>query len=266
MRKERHPGVYLIPNLLTTGNLFSGYYAIIAVLNGQYLRASVAILVAMIFDTLDGRWARMTRTSSRFGVEYDSLSDLVSFGMAPGLLIYAWALSDFGRLGWVAAFLFVVCGALRLARYNIQLGVGENRFFYGLPVPAAGGLIASLVLMDHHFSIIGKEVKPFLIVTLIYVLAFLMVSTFHYSSFKDLHLLKRKPFRTLVMAVLFFIVLAAEPYIMLFLLFSGYAASGIMGRPFRWFQLRIGSKTSHPEREGREPSSLDNQKGIHHTE
>ena len=265
MKKERHPGVYLIPNLLTTGNLFSGYYAIIAVLNGQVVQASVAILIAMIFDSIDGRWARMTRTSSRFGVEYDSLSDLVSFGIAPGLLVYTWALSDFGRLGWVAAFLFVVCGALRLARYNVQMGVGETRFFYGLPVPAAGGLIASLVMMDHHFSVIGKEVKPFLIVTLIYVLAFLMVSTFKYSSFKDLHLLKRKPFRTLVMAVLLFIVLAAEPNIMLFLLFSGYAVSGMVERPFRWIQSRKDSKTLRPESEGGQPSSLDNQKGIHHT-
>jgi CDP-diacylglycerol---serine O-phosphatidyltransferase len=234
MKNNRRRGVYLIPNLLTTGNLFSGFYAMIAVLNAHYVTAGIAILIAMIFDSLDGRWARLTRTSSRFGVEYDSLSDLVSFGVAPGLLIYTWALSEYGRLGWVAAFLFVVCGALRLARYNVQLHSVESRHFLGLPTPAAAGVVASLVLMDDYILQMGKEVKPLLIVALIYVLAFLMVSTFRYQNFKDLHLWGRKPFRVLVATVLLFIVLAAEPHIILFILFAGYAVSGVLERPVRW--------------------------------
>ena len=230
----RQSGVYLIPNLLTTGNLFSGFYAIIAVINAHYIVAAIAILVAMLFDTLDGPWARMTRTSSLFGMEYDSLADLVSFGVAPGLLIYSWALSDFARLGWVAAFLFVVCGALRLARYNVQAQSVESRYFHGLPIPAAAGVVASFILMDYHILQLGKEVKPLLIVALIYILAFLMVSTFRYRSFRDVHLRGRKPFRVLVTAVLLFIVLAAEPYIMVFVLFAAYAISGLVERPVRW--------------------------------
>ena len=243
MKDKRNRGVYLIPNLLTTGNLFSGFYAIIAVLDAHYMTASVAILVAMVFDVLDGRWARMTRTSSRFGLEYDSLADIVSFGVAPGLLVYSWALSEYGRLGWVAAFLIVVCGALRLARYNVEQTASESRAFRGLPTPAAAGLIASLVLMDYRFQLIGKEVKPLLIVSLIYILAFLMVSTFHYSSFKNLQLLRRKPFRTLVSAVLFFIILAAEPNIMLFIVFSVYAISGPVERPVQWLIKTIKRKS-----------------------
>jgi CDP-diacylglycerol---serine O-phosphatidyltransferase len=234
VKTTRSRGVYLVPNLLTTGNLFSGFYAIIAVLNSHPVAAAIAILVAMIFDMLDGRWARLTRTSSRFGFEYDSLADVVSFGVAPGLLIYTWALRGYGRLGWVAAFLILACAALRLARYNSEQGSSEAGHFNGLPTPASAGLIASLVLMDDRFLQLGKEVKPLLIVALIYVLAFLMVSTFRYSKFKDLKLLHRKPFPTLVTAVLLFIVLAAEPYIMLFVLFGGYAVSGPLDRPARW--------------------------------
>ena len=234
MREGRSRGVYIIPNLLTTGNLFSGFYAIVSVLNGEFVGAAIAIMVGMVFDTLDGRWARLTRTTSRFGMEYDSLADGVTFGIAPGVLIYSWALPGYGRLGWVAAFLYVACGALRLARFNVEVGTTESQNFRGLPIPASAGLIASLVLMDYRFLRMGTEVKPLLIVALIYVLAFLMVSTFRYSSFKNMDLLKRKPFRFLVTAVLLFIVLAAEPNIMLFVFFAGYAASGVLERPARW--------------------------------
>ena len=219
-------GIYLVPNLLTTGNLFSGFYAIVAVFNANYLHAALAILIAMAFDFLDGKSARLTKTTSRFGVEYDSLADLVSFGVAPGILIYSWALSHFGRAGWVAAFLFVVCGALRLARFNVQSGSGESKYFLGLPIPAAAGVIASLVVLDLHILRLGSEIKPFLILGFIYGLAFLMVSTFRYRSFKDFHLGNRKPFHVLVSAVLGIIVLAAAPQVMLFALFAGYALSG----------------------------------------
>ena len=226
MRDYRR-GIYLIPNLLTTGNLFSGYYAIIAVFNANYLYAAMAILLAMAFDVLDGKSARLTKSTSRFGVEYDSLADLVSFGVAPGLLIYSWALSSYGRIGWIAAFLYVVCGALRLARFNVQVGSVESKHFVGLPIPAAAGVIASLVVLDQHILQMGTEIKPLLILGFIYVLAFLMVSSFRYRSFKDFHLRDRKPFRVLVSAVLVLIILAAEPQTLLFVVFTGYALSGV---------------------------------------
>lgn len=244
MRDYRR-GIYLIPNLLTTGNLFSGFYSIIAVLNTDYLVAAVAILVAMAFDVLDGKSARLTKTTSRFGVEYDSLADLVSFGLAPGLLIYAWALSSYGRVGWVAAFLFVVCGTLRLARYNVQVASLESRHFVGLPIPAAGAVIATLVVLDHHILQMGTEIRPLLILGFIYILAFLMVSNFRYRSFKDFKLRDRKPFHVLVSAVLVLLILVAAPQILLFVLLMGYSLSGPVERSVG-FLFRKAAKHKHP--------------------
>ena len=239
MKDYRSRGVYLIPNLFTSGNLFSGFYSIIAVFNADFVRAAIAVFVAMVFDSLDGKSARLTKTTSRFGTEYDSLADLVSFGVAPGLLIYSWALAGYGRFGWVAGFLFVICGALRLARFNVQASTTEGKFFVGLPIPAAAGVIASLVLLDHHILRLGGEIKPALILALTYVLAFLMVSTFRYRSFKDVQFAERKPFHVLVSAVLLLIVLAAEPQIMLFVFFAAFAASGVIERPLRGLVRRV---------------------------
>lgn len=221
----------MIPNLLTTGNLFSGFYAIISVFNADYLIASIAILIAAIFDSLDGKSARLVKATSRFGLEYDSLSDVVSFGVAPGLLIYSWALNGYGRLGWLAVFLYTVCGALRLARFNVQASNSESRHFTGLPIPAAAAVIASIVLLDHHILRIGKEIKPLLILIITYSLAALMVSSIKYRSFKYLNLRERKPFNFLVSAVLLLIVLIAEPQIMFFLIATTYALSGPFERP-----------------------------------
>ena len=226
-------GVYLLPNLFTTGNLLSGFYAVIAVFNADYVFAAVAILVATVFDSLDGRVARLTKTTSKFGVEYDSLADLVSFGVAPGLLIYSWALTNYGRIGWVAAFLFVACGALRLARFNVQVGTVEGRYFVGLPIPAAAGLIAATVLLDDHILRLGAAMKPLLIVVMTYVLAFLMVSNIRYWSFKGVEMHARRPFQVLVAAVLVVMVVTAAPQIMLFALFAAYAASGVVLGPLR---------------------------------
>lgn len=226
-------GVYLLPNLFTTGNLLSGFYAVIAVFNADYVFAAVAILVATVFDSLDGRVARLTKTTSKFGVEYDSLADLVSFGVAPGLLIYSWALTNYGRVGWVAAFLFVACGALRLARFNVQVGTVEGRYFVGLPIPAAAGLIAATVLLDDHILRLGAAMKPLLIVVMTYVLAFLMVSNIRYWSFKGVGMHDRRPFQVLVAAVLVVMVVTAAPQIMLFALFAAYAASGVVLGPLR---------------------------------
>jgi CDP-diacylglycerol---serine O-phosphatidyltransferase len=237
-RRYREKGIYLIPNLITTGNLFAGFYAVVAVFNGDFKVAAIAILVATLFDSLDGKAARLTNTTSRFGMEYDSLSDVVSFGVAPGLLIHAWALNAYGRLGWIAAFLFVACGALRLARFNVQSATVESKSFTGLPIPGAAGLIAATVLLDDHILSMGKEIRPIAILALTYVLAFLMVSNIRYHSFKELDLRGRQPFNFLVAAVLILIVFAAAPQIMMFSFFAVYAASGPLEPVLRYLPDR----------------------------
>ena len=175
-------GVYILPNLLTSGSLVGGFYAIVAAFNGDYIIAAIAIMFAFFFDGIDGRVARLTKTTSRFGVEYDSLADLVAFGVAPGILVFTWALQPFGRLGWLAAFLYVACGALRLARFNVQADTMESRFFRGLPIPMAASLITASVFLLHHFGEEG-ETKHLALLILIYVLAFLMVSNLRYHLF-----------------------------------------------------------------------------------
>ena len=221
-------GVYLLPNLLTTGGLFAGFYSIVATMNGNYLLAGWFVLIAAVFDGLDGKVARMTGTTSRFGVEYDSLADLVAFGVAPGLMMYAWALKPFGKLGWLAAFLYVVCGALHLARFNVQITTVESKRFVGLPIPAAAGMSASLVIFFHHMGGTGT-IKKVSVLLLIYVLAALMVSNLRYYAFKDPELVRRQPFGFLVLAIIFIIVIVAQPEIMLFTLACVYVASGPIG-------------------------------------
>ena len=220
-RSKRHEnlrkGVYILPNLFTTGSLFSGYYSIIAAMNGEYKMAAWFILIATVLDGLDGKVARMTNTTSRFGVEYDSLADLVAFGVAPGILMYSWALTTFGKLGWLAAFLYVVCGALRLARFNVQVETVESKRFVGLPIPSAAWMVAACVLLFYELGGTGT-IKQVSVVGLIYCLAFLMVSNVKYYSFKDPELVKRQPFGFLVLAIILIIVIVARPEIMLFVL------------------------------------------------
>ena len=239
-------GVFIIPSLLTAANLFCGFYSIVSVLNSDYVTAAIAILVAMLFDGFDGKIARLTNSTSRFGVEFDSLSDLVSFGVAPGLLIYTWALNGYGKIGWLAVFLFVVCGAMRLARFNVQTSVSDNKFFLGLPIPAAAGLIATTVIFDHHILEMGKEVRPVVVLIVTYLLAYLMVSTIKYRSFKDVHLGERKPLSALVAAVLLLIVIVAQPQIMLFVLFVLYASSGPVERLFVPVRRLVKRKAHEP--------------------
>lgn len=227
-RESLKKGVYILPNLFTTGSLFAGFYGIVATMNGNYNVAAWFILVASIFDGLDGKVARLTGTTSKFGVEYDSLADLVAFGAAPGLLMYAWALKPFGKLGWLAAFLYVVCGALRLARFNVQVTTVESKRFVGLPIPAAASMVAACVLLFYHLGGSGT-IRKVSVLVLIYVLALLMVSSFRYYSFKDPELVKRQPFGFLVLAIFIIIVIVAEPAIMFFVLFFGYTLSGPIG-------------------------------------
>ncbi|NTW09393.1 MAG: CDP-diacylglycerol--serine O-phosphatidyltransferase [Anaerolineaceae bacterium] len=237
-------GIYILPNLFTTGSLFAGFYSMVATLSGDYRTAAIWILASSIFDGLDGKVARATGTTSQFGVEYDSLADLVSFGVTPGLLMYAWALRPFGRLGWVAAFLFVACAALRLARFNVQVNTVESKRFIGLPTPAAASMVSATVLLFYHFGW-PSSFKKLAILLLIYLLAFLMVSNVKYYSFKDPELIKRQPFGFLVLAVLLFIVIAAEPVLMLFLIFLCYILSGPIAFVVTWPRRRRLEKAIH---------------------
>jgi CDP-diacylglycerol--serine O-phosphatidyltransferase len=234
-RESLRRGVYILPNLVTTGSLFAGFYGIVATTKGDYQLAAWFILVSAVFDVLDGKVARLTGTTSKFGVEYDSLADLVAFGVAPGLLMYSWALTSYGKFGWLAAFLYVVCGALRLARFNVQVNTVESKRFVGLPIPAAAGMVASCVLIFYHLGGSGT-VKKISVLLLIYVLAYLMVSNFRYYSFKDPELVRRQPFGFLVLAIIFIIVIVAQPEIMLFALASIYLVSGPAGTLLKRFR------------------------------
>ncbi len=218
-------GIYVLPSFLTSLSMLAGFYSIVATLNGDFVNAAWAILVAGIFDGLDGRVARITHSTTRFGVEYDSLSDLVSFGIAPGVMMYWWALKPLGRLGWLAGFLYVACGAIRLARFNVQINTVESKYFQGLPIPAAAGLVATVIIFLTNFEIEPRSVQiPLLLIS--YLLAALMVSTVKYNSFKDLQLARRKPFNALIIVVLLIVFVVSEPRIMLFSLCFAYVLSG----------------------------------------
>jgi len=218
-------GIYILPNLFTATSLFCGFFSLLRTLQEDFYAAAIFILISGLLDGMDGRVARYTNTTSRFGVEFDSLADVIAFGVAPGMLVFAWALEPFGRLGWLAAFLYVVCGALRLGRYNIQVNTVESRYFSGLPIPAAAGLIATGILVFYKLGDIGVS-KHLTVLIATYILAFLMVSTVKYYGFKDIELFRRKPFRWLVVAILLIIVVAYEPEYTLFGLFLIYAVSG----------------------------------------
>lgn len=219
-------GVYLLPNLVTTGGLFCGFFSIISTFREEYLIAAIAVLVAQVCDALDGRIARLTHTTSSFGVQYDSLSDVIAFGVAPGVLAYRWALEPWGAWGWLAASLYVTCGALRLARFNVQVDTVDTQHFVGLPIPAAAGVVATTILMYYFLGGEGATNKHMTLLLLIYALAGLMVSTVPYYSFKDLQLRHRQPFWLLIVGIIMVQVTIAEPQLMLFSIFSLYALSG----------------------------------------
>lgn len=223
--QNKRRGIYLLPNLLTTAGLFSGFYAIVASMNGDFQLAAIAIFVAMVFDGLDGRVARLTNTQSEFGAEYDSMADIVSFGIAPALVAYNWALHDVGKLGWLAAFIFVAGGALRLARFNTAHGTADKKYFQGLAIPSAAAIVAGLVWVGARYEIEPDSVS-YIVVFFTIACGLLMVSNFKYHSFKDLDWRENVNFLVLLLVVLIFVVVATAPAIVLFILFTIYAISG----------------------------------------
>lgn len=248
-REDGQParGVFLLPSILTTCGLFAGFYSVIASVRGDFWLAAVAILVANVFDVLDGRVARATKTTTAFGFEYDSLSDVIAFGVAPGILVYSWALKLWGPWGWLAASTYVACGALRLARFNVQIETTEKHNFIGLPIPAAAEVIASTVLLYYYLGGEGEIYKQIWLLFTTFCLAGLMVSNFKYSSFKESRLRDRQPFVALVATALIITLLIAFPQPMLFLGFALYAISG----PWRWVWVRV--KQASRRRQGPAP-------------
>jgi CDP-diacylglycerol--serine O-phosphatidyltransferase len=233
-RRKRRRGIYLLPNLFTTAALFAGFYAVLAANHGRFEAAALGILAAMILDGIDGRVARITHTQTDFGAEYDSLSDMVAFGVAPALVVYEWALSGLGKVGWLAAFIYTAGAALRLARFNTQIGIADKRWFQGLPSPSAAAIIATGLWLGVDNGISGAAVS-WLAVVLTAGAGLLMVSNFRYHSFKQLDLQGRVPFVVIVAVMLGFALVVLDPPIVLFLGFLGYA---IAGPVLTWLQLR----------------------------
>lgn len=236
----RRRSIYLLPNLLTTAALFAGFYAIVQAMNSKFEFSAVAIFIAMVLDGLDGRVARLTRTQSEFGAEYDSLSDMVSFGVAPSLLMYEWAFKDLGKLGWFAAFIYCAGTALRLARFNANIETVDKRFFQGLPSPAAAAVIAGFVwvVLDNHYS--GQEARWYAVAITVFA-GLSMVSNVRFYSFKDFNMRKSVPFTVIILVALFFILISSYPPGVLFVLFLCYALSGYV----LWL-LSFRKKTSSP--------------------
>ena len=229
----RRRGIYLLPNLFTTGALFAGFYAIVQAMNGKFEYAAVAIFVAMVLDGLDGRVARMTHTQSEFGAEYDSLSDMVSFGVAPSLVIYEWALRGMGKWGWFAAFIYCVATALRLARFNTNIDVVDKNYFQGLPSPAAAALVAGFVWVMLDYGYTGDSVRWYA-VTITLLAGLSMVSNLPFYSFKGINMRKSVPFLVIFLAALFFLLIFSYPPGVLFGLFLCYGLSGFVMWFVRW--------------------------------
>ncbi|WP_300461161.1 CDP-diacylglycerol--serine O-phosphatidyltransferase [Desulfobacula sp.] len=222
-KQDFKKSIYILPNLFTSMNLFCGYYSITASVQLRFVDAAIVILIGAVFDVLDGKIARATHTTSKFGIEYDSLADLMTFGLAPALLMFLWGLDTMGRPGWSAAFLFTICGALRLARFNISTSSSSD--FEGLPIPAAAAMTVSVVLFFSRLEI-SPEPYNLIFLVLMFWLSFCMVSSFKYKSLKKVSFFKTMTFNKLVMLVLVFVAIATEPYILLFVVFSAYVVSG----------------------------------------
>tara|TARA_R110000823_G_scaffold295738_6_gene415719 strand:+ start:49153 stop:50013 length:861 start_codon:yes stop_codon:yes gene_type:complete len=240
-RTVRRKGVYLLPNLFTTGALFAGFYAVIAAMRGDFESAPIAILFAMVFDALDGRVARLTNTTSKFGAQYDSLADMVSFGVAPALVLFSWALGDLGKFGWSAAFIYVACAALRLARFNTQIDTADEDAFTGLASPAAAAIIASAVWLCHDLGWVGALVPlevAILAGLLTAVIGILMIANFRYASFKGIDFRSRVPFVVMIGIVLVFGLVTVDPPTVILISSLVYAASGPAMQLLSWRRSR----------------------------
>lgn len=222
----RRRGIYLLPNLFTTSALFAGFYGIVAAINGRYEAAAIAVFVAMVLDGMDGRIARLTNTQSDFGAEYDSLADMASFGLAPALVAYEFLLSQIGKIGWLAAFMYTACAALRLARFNTQAGGTDKKYFKGLPSPAAASLVAGFIWVGDVYGFRDFVLSRPLMFAITITAAALMVSNIRYYSFKDLDLNGRVPFVWVLAVALLLALISIEPPAVLFLGFACYAVSG----------------------------------------
>jgi len=223
--KRQRRGIYLLPNLFTTAALFAGFYAIVIGMAGQFEAAAIAIFVAMVLDGIDGRIARLTNTQSAFGAQYDSLADVISFGLAPALVMYEWSLSDMGKLGWLASFFFAAATALRLARFNTQVETADKRYFQGLPCPMAAAVVAGWLWFSIDTGVAVSFVMPATFGTLI-ICGVLMVSNVRYHSFKQLDLRGRVPFVAVLVVVLIFVLVSSDPPLILFAVAGLYALSG----------------------------------------
>lgn len=223
----RHKSIYLLPNLLTTASLFIGFLGLTWAIKGDYASCALCILASCVFDGLDGKVARLTGTTSEFGVQLDSLADLVAFGVVPATMTYLWMLEGYGRLGLMAAFLFMACGALRLARFNVQATITSKKHFVGLPIPAAACTLATLVLFTEYLpESMMESILPIGTLGLVYVLSFFMVSTIRFYSFKEISAFKAHPFSWMVTAILVFSLVASRPKVLGFIIFLGYLLSG----------------------------------------
>lgn len=249
--EKRRRGIYILPNLLTTAALFAGFYAIVQAMNGRFEVAAVAIFVAMVLDGLDGRVARLTHTQSEFGAEYDSLSDMVSFGAAPALVMYEWALKDLGKFGWIAAFIFCAGAALRLARFNTTIASVDKRFFQGLPSPAAAALVAGMVWVTIDNGIAGADIAWLAFAVTLFA-GLSMVSNVLFWSGKDINLRKSVPFIVVIAVVLGFALVSTYPPGVLFALFVAYALSGYVIWLWRWLRRR--RQPSHSSSDGEDPA------------
>lgn len=247
LKESRPRGIYLLPNLFTVAALFAGFYSIISSLKGNLENAAIAIFIAMIMDSLDGRIARLTNTMTAFGAELDSLSDMVCFAVAPSLLIYSAALGDLGKFGWVIAFLYTVAVALRLARFNTQLATADKRYFQGIPCPAAAGVISSIVLAALDLAIVSRLFSIVLVVITIFM-SLLMVSNIRFRSFKDIDFKNHVPFVVILLSVLILVLIivliSIDPSLALFFIFSAYAISGPVATIWGLHQKKLVRKQS----------------------
>lgn len=243
-RTVRRQGIYLLPNLFTTGALFAGFYAVIAAMRGDFESAAIAIFAAGVLDGLDGRIARLTHTTSKFGAEYDSLADMVSFGVAPSLVMFSWALGDLGKFGWSAAFIYVACAALRLARFNTRIDTADKNYFTGLASPAAAAIIASTVWVCHDQGWVGAALPTevsVIVAVLTAAVGFLMIANFPYYSFKGVDFRGRVPFVVIILVVLVFGLVTLDPPLIFLLAFLAYAVSGPVMQLRKWRQRRGGA-------------------------